>query len=641
MCGICGVAPADFEARVEPARLRRITRILTHRGPDDEGYYQSPGIALGMRRLSIIDLDTGRQPMTNEDGSLVLICNGEIYNYKELRRELLGRGHRFKSHSDAEVVLHLYEDLGPECLSRLRGMFALALWEKKRKRLMLARDRFGIKPLYYVQTCGGELIFGSEVKALIASGTYQPSLDPIALNSILSSGWPIMPRSIFKGVSQIRPAHYMLFKGGKCSTYQYWDVSFDPGREGGGLLDEAYWQEALADKLAETVRLHMRSDVEVGTWLSPGLDSSGITAIAASMASKPVRAFSLGFKGSKEADELGRFPTLEQYSHQNILAYKADCEARHLELMPRALWFREEPNNQLVFVARYLISQISVQKVKVALTGEGADEIFGGYPWYIGDRLLRSLSHLPKSLRLTMSRMARVERWRPGLNRFLCASNTNELNRFRHIVGTFPNGYRHGLIQPDFQPNQPEMRAEYEGFKYPAGFNAWHPFARMQYVETKTRLPGTIVLGLDRMAMAFSLETRVPFLDHELVELSARIPIALRLKRLKEKYILRRALSRWLPREIVQRPKRSMIAPNQQWWRGRLPDFAQELLSTSGLKQKGYFNHKAVHRLLAEHRCGMRDWSRPLIAVLGLQLWDELFVSNSMKAGDKLSPATN
>ncbi len=627
MCGICGVAAADHTRTVDQEKLVRMTRSLTHRGPDDEGFFSGPGIGMGMRRLSIIDLESGRQPMLNEDETLVLVFNGEIYNYKELRQELISKGHRLGSQSDVEVVLHLYEDVGLNCLHRLRGMFAFALWDRKQKKLMLARDRFGIKPLYYTFTQSGDLVFGSENKAILALEGQAASLDVVALIDLFTLGFIVPPRSLFRDVKHLLPGHYLLYEKGSSRIHQYWDLNMDPGRDGIHASSHRYWAGLLADKIEETVRLHLRSDVEVGAWLSPGLDSSGVTAIMATMVNRPVNTFSVGFMGSKEADELNRKRTLDKYRDQNLIGHQTACRPEHFELMPKALWYREEPIDNLSYLPRYLLARASAQKVKVVLTGEGADEVFGGYPWYVADRLMRPLSLIPSRMRQWAAAALAVERWRPGFHRIFTAARSDDLTRFTHILHVFPRGFRHDLFGDVLKPSISRANAKRREFPLPDGFSQWHPYARMQYIEAKTRLAGYVILGLDRMSMACSLEARVPYLDHELVEMCADIPISLRIRWLQEKYILRGALAKWLPKDIQRRRKRGLTAPNQEWLWGDLPELVRELLSAESLRKKGYFSANAVANLLDQHRKKQRNWSRPLMAVLCVQMWDELFVA--------------
>ena len=342
-----------------------MTSIMAHRGPDDQGLFREPGVGFGVRRLSIIDLETGQQPLYSEDRSVVLVCNGEIYNYKELRYQLQANGHAFQSRSDAEVIIHLYEDLGVEFVHRLRGMFAFALWDRGKKRLMLARDRLGIKPLLYALGRDGALIFSSELKALISLADVDIELDSCALRDLFTVGFILPPNCLVRDVKHLLPGNYLLFHKGKATIQQYWDLNFGRPEPQDCLMSPDEWSSALEEKLLETVRLHMRSDVPLGTWLSPGLDSSGITAILAGMSGTPVDTFSIGFDGSGEADEIRSFPTLDRYDGANLKANRVMCRKEHFGLLPKVLWYREQPTCSGVSIPVFCLAEAAARKVKV------------------------------------------------------------------------------------------------------------------------------------------------------------------------------------------------------------------------------------------------------------------------------------
>lgn len=629
MCGICGIATADGLRPVGEAQLNRMTRIMAHRGPDDTGSFREPGVGLGMRRLSIIDLETGQQPLFSEDGSVVLVCNGEIYNFKELRLRLQETGHVFKSRSDAEVVIHLYEDLGVECVNRLRGMFAFALWDRSKKRLMLARDRLGIKPLQYALGRDRSLLFASELKSLLASADIDTALNHHALRDLFTLGFVAPPSCLIKDVKQLLAGHFLVFQTGKATVKQYWDLSFGRPARQDRRMGADQWASALEEKLLETVRLHMRSDVPLGAWLSTGLDSSGICAMMAGMSGVPVEAFSIGFGGSAEADEINRLPTLDRIGGVNINGNRVVCGSEHFGLLPRVLWHREEPISSAVYIPHFRLAQATARKVKVVLTGEGADEILGGYPWYHADRMMRPFAVLPLRARQMLMDGLRVDRWWPWMRQVFLAPPEDELARFRHLIGIFHDGPPEGLFRGELATAMEKPGPGPEALSLPRGFNRWHPFTRLQYVDLKTRLNGFITWQLDRISMAHSLEARVPYLDHELVELCARIPVSLKMRGLREKYVLRQALKPWLPPEILRRRKRSLTAPNREWFMGRLPEFAVALLSQRALRLKGYFNPRVVRQLLDRHRAGSANLARPLMVILGFQLWDELFVQGT------------
>lgn len=635
MCGICGVAYAEPGRPVDVEMLRAMATVLQHRGPDGEGYHLAPGVGLGFRRLSIIDLQTGDQPISSEDGAVTVVCNGEIYNYVELREQLLAAGHRFRSRSDVEVIVHLYEDLGPACLDRLRGMFGFALWDARRQSLMLARDRMGIKPLHYALTPEG-LCFGSELKAILAGGVDGQRVDLRALRDLFVFGFVLGPGTLLEGIRSVLPGHYLLYRQGVLTDHQYWDLRFPSRGDEGPRRSADEWTAALRDKLTETMRVHLRSDVPVGAWLSGGIDSSLIASLAGGLSGEPVETFSLGFQ-DPACDELRGWRILTEFAGYEQPNQRALCRDDDLALFRRALWHCEVPSASGIEIPRLILSEATAQRVRVALTGEGADEVFGGYGWYQVDRLLRPLAWLPRGLRRLMLLGPLIpSRW-PGASKIHLAPRRMDLARYRHMVGLYHPETLPELFSADVRAALAQLPAEDARLTEPEGFDNWHPFNQLQYCEAKTRLPDHINHVLDRASMACSLETRLPFLDHELVELCSGIPPQLMMRGLQEKYILRRAAQGALPEEIVWRRKRGLRAPFVGWMRADLPDAVADRLSARCLREKGYFDPAFVAWMLAEHRAGRRNYGRQLMAVLAVQLWDDLFMHGSwrgMRAGE-------
>jgi len=623
MCGICGVVMRDPKAPVPAPMLERMTAILRHRGPDGRGVHLAPGVGLGVRRLSIIDLHTGAQPIASEDGTVTVICNGEIYNSPELRSELEDRGHRFRTRSDVEVIVHLYEEQGVECLHRLRGMFAFALWDGPRRRAMLARDRLGIKPLHYAVTPEA-LYFGSELKAVLASDRLARHLDVHALDDLFTLGFVIAPRTLFTSIRRLLPGQYLLHQDGVVSTHRYWAPRFPPRGAPVPARSPQEWAECLRAKLEECVRIHLRSDVPVGTWLSAGIDSSGITSLARRLTGGPLQTFTLGFE-DPAFDEIRHQKTLDQFPGYELVNERAVCGADAFELYPTALWHTEDPSAWGIEIPRLLLSEASARRVKVVLTGEGSDEIFGGYSWFRWDRLLRPVAALPLPVRRLMLLGPLLPAWKPRGSRILVAPRTMNLTRYRHLIGPLRADVHEPLLSPGVRL---APGADEDGPWLPdAEIRSWTPFAQLQHYEMTTRLPDFNVHTLDRMSMAHGLEARVPFLDHELVELCAQIPPALKLRGAQEKHILRQALQRVLPPEILGRKKRGLMAPVSGWLRAPLPPFAEDLLSRDRLREKGYFAPDAVRALLERHRQQTGPaWGSLLLRVLSIQLWDELFV---------------
>ncbi|MGF1608581.1 MAG: asparagine synthase (glutamine-hydrolyzing) [Kiloniellales bacterium] len=626
MCGIAGVAYADGTRPVERALLAGMAGLMVHRGPDSDGYYSAPGIGFAFRRLSIIDLEGGDQPIANEDGSIVLICNGEIYNFVELRAGLEARGHRFRTGSDVEVILHLYEEHGPDCLRFLRGMFGFALWDGRERRLLLARDRFGIKPLHYAETPQG-LYFASEQKPIMAFGEgVDLSPDPQAFKALTTFGYVIGARTPCRGVRRLLPGYYLLYQGGRATLRQYWTPRFLGAGQQPERLSADDWAEALLEKLRESVRLHMRSDVPIGSWLSPGIDSSAVAALAAQLSDQPIHSYTIGFD-DPAVDETRLYPTLDRYGDYNLRNELVMCRDESFELFEKGIWYCEEPGGAMI--PRLILAEATARRVKVVVNGEGSDELFGGYNYFRRQDRVGFLSRLPLWLRRL------IVRFGPHLHQRLRLQQVQELillppamdmRRFAVLYGVTSFQRRIDLLSPDLRAALAECDTEAPPILPPADFQAWQPFEQQQYLEQTIRLPEYVNRSLDRASMAHGLEVRVPFLDHVFAEFCARIPVGLKLRGKTEKYILRQALRGVLPQAIVERRKRGLMSPGGGWWRkSSLPAFAEALMSEAALRRKGLFDPAAVHDLLARHRRGEGRYDRHLDAVLALQLRDELF----------------
>ncbi len=629
MCGICGLTYFDQERPLDPQTLARMTHILRHRGPDSFGFHAVPGVGFGVRRLSIIDLKTGDQPISNETGTVTVICNGEIYNFLELRQELLAAGHRFHTSSDVEVIVHLYEDLGPECVHRLRGMFAFALWDSPCRLLMLARDRLGIKPLYYAVGTGG-LCFGSEIKPILIGNLLQPNMDVLSLRDLFTFGFVRGPRTLFSGIHQLLPGYYLLCHEGNVSIKRYWQVSFSSQERDAPKMSPEDWSEALREKLEESVRIHLRSDVPVAAWLSGGIDSSSIAALISKLTGQPLHTYSLTFE-NRQFDEVSGQKTLNCFPEYPLANEKVVCTTKDLELLPRAVWHCENISATGLEILQMILSQSTARRFKVVITGEGSDEAFGGYGWVRVDKLLRPLAGLPLSLRRLMLLGPLLPHFWPGASRVHLAPKEMNLTRYQSMIGPRQPERLEKFFSADLKSQLTEAESPVPPFAPPSDFDKWHPFAQLQYYELTMRLPNYIIHQLDHTTMAHSLEARVPFLDHEFVEFCAKIPPTLKMKRLREKYILRRAAKKILPKEIVWRKKRGLSAPYDQWLREKLPDFAVAMFSEENLSGKGYFDPPAVHDLLKKHRSGERDCGAHLLGILAIQLWDELFMNGQVK----------
>jgi len=584
MCGICGVVYSHPERPVDRDMLRHMTDIMYHRGPDSHGFYVSPGVGLGIRRLSIIDLETGDQPISNEDGTITLICNGEIYNFPELRQQLIAAGHRFRSRSDVEVIVHLYEDYGVECVNYLRGMFGFALWDARSRRLMLARDRLGIKPLLYSLGNDG-LFFGSELKSILMSGCIERQIDYQALKDIFTVGFVLASKTLFRNIRRLLPGHYLLYQDGTLSIHQYWDVKFPASYENKPYKSREEWAEALRTKLEESVRIHLRSDVPVGAWLSGGVDSSSVVSLMGQLTNSPIQTFTLAFE-NPQYDEVSQQKILKDFSSYDLSNQQAICTTNDFKLIRKAIWHCEDPIAPGIGISRMLLSQLASKNVKVVLTGEGSDEVFGSYSWFRTDKLLRPLIKLPSGVRRLITRVPTVRKRWPRASRILRAPTEMNLARYKQIIDSANSGFDYRVFSYDLRQRLINHEDTEGNLSLPQDFDKYHPFAQLQYFEMKVRLSDYIIRNLDATSMAYSLEVRVPFLDHELVEFCAEIPPTLKMRGIEEKYILRRAMRDSLPAEIVRRKKRGLSAPYVQWIRD-LPEFVTDLLYEGNFAIKG------------------------------------------------------
>jgi asparagine synthase (glutamine-hydrolysing) len=621
MCGICGIAYSEG-GPADEAVIREMTRLMRHRGPDDEGYHFSRGIGLGFRRLSIIDLAGGRQPMSNEDGSLQVVFNGEIYNFKELRDLLTGRGHAFATRSDTEVLLHGYEEWGEEMVQKLRGMFAFALWDERRGKLFLARDRLGIKPLFY-SLLRGALAFASEVKSLLAVPSVDQDLNPRAVLDYFSLLYIPTRRRIYRAVQQLMPGETLTFVDGTATVRSTWRPRWHI--DGRRTRDE--WCELLRDQLNRSVSSHLVADVPVGVWLSGGIDSSAVAASMSRGRTGPVQSFSAGF----DVPRYDETPyALEVSRYLGTVHEVLPMDASSMELLPRLLWLLDEPFADATVIPTYLLARCTRDRVKVVLSGEGGDELFGGYTHYQGMQFNRFLRKLPSPMRRWAAEGIRSLRLRAGdaprygwhrAERVLESSLAPPFEDYLQKVAAFTWREMESLFSPDllegledFVPMGP-MRE----------IAAWHPgtdpLSRAFMADLSVYLHGDMLTKVDRMSMGCSLEVRVPLLDHDLVELALSIPAELKVRGLETKHVLRRAVSPWLPRGIVHRPKRGFNPPLEFWLRRNLTEVAADWSMEETLRDTGMFNVHFVRGLMDEHMRGMSDHARKLWSLLVFAVW--------------------
>ncbi len=603
MCGIAGVISLGGRPVLE-GELRAMCDAMAHRGPDGEGFYAAPGVGLGMRRLSIIDLETGQQPIRNEDGTVWVVMNGEIYNFKTLREELRALGHTFSSATDTEVIVHLYEEFGVRCVDHLRGMFTFAVWDARRRQVLLARDRLGIKPLYWAEV-GGRLAFASELKALLRLPEVERRLDWDALARVLTFLASPARDSVIAGVHKLEPGHLLVAGiGGQVRFRPYWDVRFEPERG----RDEVYFVERLRELLHESVALHLVSDVPLGAFLSGGIDSSAVVATMARIAAGPVKTFAIGFP---EAE-------YNERPHARLVAERFATDHRELVVEPAALdviedivWHLDEPFGDSSAIPTYMVSRLAREDVTVVLSGDGGDELFAGYDKYRVERRERRYGALPPLVRGTLSLAGRVMpdgmRGRNfvrhfalrGWDRYLDALTLFRRDEQARLLGP---GVRAALARRDPWREEAECLARAGG--------DW--LTALQYLDLKSYLPLDILTKVDRMSMAHSLEARVPLLDHKLVEFAATIPPELQLRDGRAKHVFKRAMRGTLPDAIIDRPKHGFAVPLDRWFRGPLAEFATDLLLSRRSRERGIFEPAYVEALLDRHRRG-----RPL----DLQLW--------------------
>jgi len=626
MCGIAGVLKFDNNAAVNEASLARMCATMTHRGPDDEGLFVRGRIGLAMRRLSIIDLVNGRQPMCNEDGTIFIVFNGEIYNHPALRERLLKAGHRFISHSDTETIVHLYEDLGSGCVEQLRGMFAFAIWDSRTDRLFIARDRLGIKPLYYCVTrdC---ILFGSEIKVLLAAGDISPAFDRSTLPEYLAFGYLSGQETCYQKIHKLMPGHWMeIDSKGQLRTEQYWNLR-NCGDDVRG--DQSYYVKAYREMLENAVKSHLMSDVPLGVFLSGGLDSSAVAALATHIHGGPVETFSVGYP-EETCSELPYARLVAQHlhaDHHEVLLR----EQEFFDLIPKLIWHEDEPIAWPSSVALYFVARSASERVKVVLTGEGSDETLAGYSRYAftlknvaWDRIYRHLTprfarqHLRESIANSGWLSAQLRR---KLAHTFLARNGDSWPEFYfdNFFAAFSETEQAALLHPS-------IRHQFSaGKSYGHVLDYWQEapgdlLQRLLYTDIKTYLV-ELLMKQDNMSMATSIESRVPFLDHELVEFSLKIPQRFLIKGLAGKEILKKAVRELLPPAIVRRAKLGFPTPWSQWLAGPRLESIQKMLLENRTLDRKLFNPTAVRRIFREHRNGHRDHYDRIWRLLNLELW--------------------
>ena len=625
MCGIAGIYRLDG-APVERDLLRRMSSALAHRGPDGEGLYLDGSAGLGHRRLSIIDLAGGAQPIANEDRTVWVICNGEVYNFRELRADLLARGHRFATGSDSETIVHLYEERGEDCVRDLNGMFAFALWDSPRRRLLLARDRLGKKPLYYTHRPGSALAFGSELKAVLADPEVSRAIDLEALDRYLSLLYVPAPQTIFRDVKKLPAGHLLVADARGVRIREYWDVRFAEGRR----RPTREYADELRDLLGRAVSDRLVSDVPLGAFLSGGLDSSTVVALMAGLSDRPVVTASVGFRESEH----------DERPSARLVARQFGCDARESEvtaeiqdLLPKLVWHFDEPFADPSAVPTFYVSKVAREHVTVALSGDGGDELFAGYARHFWDRWEARARHVARPAGAVRA----IARWWPatmrGKNALLHLGMTpGDACVRKHSADLFRDEAKRSLYSEEMAG----ITARFDPFAIHRAFyarcDARDPLSRSLYVDLKTYLADEILVKVDRMSMVHGLEVRAPFLDHRVVEFVAALPAGLKLRGRTTKFILREAMRPILPGAVLAKPKHGFTAPISRWLRHELRELVEDLLFDPRAEHRGWFNPRTVKQLWADHHEGVRDAGYQLWLLLILELWCRAFVDGRPEA---------
>lgn len=625
MCGISGMVYFDQNRPVLLEDLKRMCDAIVHRGPDDEGFFIDRNAGLGMRRLSVIDLATGRQPISNEDGRVWIVFNGEIFNYAVLRKELEGKGHKFSTNTDTETIVHAYEEYGEGCVEKLNGMFAFAIWDGRHRKLFIARDRLGVKPLYYFFN-DRFLLFGSELKALLEYKEVPRDVDFEALDSFLTMEYIPAPLSIFKGIRKLPPGYTLILQDRKVEIQQYWDLRFNrlTGRE------EDLGQ-ALFDLLQDAVRIRLVSDVPLGAFLSGGIDSSTIVCMMSECMDRPVKTFSIGFDD----------PSYNELKYARVVAKRFGTDHQELTLKPDVVHlvqdlvkYLDEPLADVSVFPTYLVSRLARQNVTVVLSGDGGDELFAGYEWYIADKIGRYYRRLPAAMR---------DRWIPwAVDRIPPSAKkkgfTNKLKRFVEgaLLSDSLQHFRWSIFMMEEAKNQlysEDLKRAVDGLDtssrfthYLDAFREADPLWQQQYADIKTYLVDDILVKVDRMSMANSLEARTPFLDYRVVEFAASLPSHLKLNGFRSKYLLKRSMASRLPAEIIHRKKEGFSIPMKNWLRQELRPLMEEYLSESRIRKEGLFNAPYIKKLKEEHLKGTANHAHRLWSLMVFEIWRDVYL---------------
>jgi asparagine synthase (glutamine-hydrolysing) len=627
MCGIVGKLVNPVRGAVDRELVERMCAGLEHRGPDARGVFIDTSVALGIQRLRVVDLVTGDQPSYSEDRSVVVVLNGEIYNFRELRRELGARGHRFASQGDTEVIAHLYEQYGTDCVTHLHGMFAFALWDRRRRRLLVARDRVGKKPLYYAER-EGQFTFASELRALLEDPTIPREVDPGALDSFLAYGYVPAPDSILAGVKKLMPAHTLVWQDGETTVNRYWRLDFSTKLR---VTDPRELHEPIRDAIRTATRRRMIADVPIGAFLSGGIDSSAVVAAMSEASSAPVRTFSIGFD-HEDFDELPharRIARLFGTQHEEFVV-----SSDSIETVPRIVRQYGEPFADPSAIPCFQLAELTRRHVTVALNGDGGDEAFGGYTRYVANHLAGRLDRLPTAVKRAAAAAGGhlgggdVSSPANKAGRLLRGLTIDPADRYASYVAWFDPARRAALYSDAFSASCGHGAADDVLRTAWAQTTGRDVIDKMLEVDSATYLPGDLITKIDIATMAYALEARSPLLDHQLLELAASIPAGFKVRGGQKKWILREALRGWLPDEILDRPKQGFSVPVSAWFRHELGELPQSVLLDRRSLDRGYFRRGAVEAMLARHRAGTCDEGKRLWSLFVLELWHREFIDH-------------
>lgn len=625
MCGICGIFDRSGSP-ISQGTLERMTSAMQHRGPDGEGWFVSDEVGLGHRRLSIIDIEGGAQPIGNEDGTLQIVFNGEIYNYVELCKELVAGGHKFKTRSDTEVIVHAYEEWGKRCVERFNGMFAFALWDSNRRELFLARDHLGIKPLYYIDL-GSRTLFASEIKALLQDSDCPRDVDLEALAELFTFRYVPSPKTLFRGILKLPPGYRMTVSSRGTEVERFWTWVPCPRKD----YDEKELIGEYQFLLEDAVRLQLRSDVPLGLFLSSGIDSGVLLAIMSKYTSGPVQAFTIGFEGGEKTNEVEDAKALANMfgaDHHHMVVRPED----YLKYYENYLWDLEEPVGNETAAAFYFVSKIARKKVKVAFAGQGADELWAGYPRYLGAKLSTFYSRMPSfitgPLATLLNRIpGRLERLKRGA---LSLGEPDILTRFAKIYSFFSADMKRQLFRGPLA-----AQIAYDGFwskealrRLQTDVEHLDPVTQMLYIDTRANLPDDLLMVGDKTSMANSLEARVPLLDYRLVEFIESLPTSLKLQGLTGKYLHKKALEKWLPKGVIYRKKKGFANPIEYWFRTRMREFVEDCLLASDSAVSRFFDQQCIRHMLEMDRAGNGQLRRHIYLLVSFELWHRTFMHN-------------